>query len=889
MSADPRHTDSPPKTPPQPIHLKDYKPPAFLVDTVSLDVALDPNATIVRSRLGMRPNPEAEPSQALVLDGEALTLEAIAIDGEPLPAEAYETDAHALTIYSPPSGPFTLELTVRIDPESNTTLSGLYRTQGVYCTQCEPHGFRRITYFPDRPDIQSIYTVRLECDWGAAPTLLANGNPVENGPIQGTGRHYAVWHDPHRKPSYLFAMVGGDLACVTDSFTTMSGRDVELCIYVEHGKEDRTAFAMESLKKSMRWDEERFGREYDLDIFMIVAVSDFNMGAMENKGLNVFNDKLVLARPDTATDADYGSIEGVIAHEYFHNWSGNRVTCRDWFQLCLKEGLTVFRDQEFTSDLRSGPVKRIMDVRMLKTHQFPEDMGPLAHPVRPASFIEINNFYTATVYEKGAELCRMLQTMLGREAFRKGLDLYFERHDGHAATVEDFVAAMADSSGRDLTQFMRWYSQAGTPELACELRYDAASRTAELDISQVQPQTPDGHRKEPLQIPVRLGLVGGNGADLPLVLDDGRELDDGLIEVTEQRQKFRFKDIPARPAVSILRDFSAPVQLRMAVGEADLARLMAHDSDPFNRWQASQTFALDLLSAAARSGAIDEDGAVRYARALETTITDEALESAYRAETLKPPSESDIARELGRDVDPDAIHSARRSLKRVVGTAIAASLHAIHDANAMEGPFAPDAASAGRRALRNAALDLIAARGEDADMALVRERYADATNMTDAISALAILTHVDHPARQEALDHFEAKWREEALVLDKWFAVQAMSSLPGAPARVAALLLHPKFSLKTPNRVRALVGTFGALNPTGFNDRSGEGYALVADIAAEIDGFNPQVAARMLGAFKSWRLLEEKRAGLARAALEKLVARGTLSRNAYEIVSKTLG
>src|SRR3990170_280982 len=546
--------------------LKDYAPPDYLIEEVELDVALDPKAARVAAKLRLRPNPKvATGGRPLVLDGESLTLQSLALNGKPLSPQDYEHKEGSLSIAAVPTQPFTLEIVTLCDPDANTALSGLYRSRGTYCTQCEPEGFRRITYFIDRPDVLAVYTVRIEADRAAAPVLLSNGNPLAQGDLPGTGRHFAIWHDPFPKPSYLFALVGGDLACVPDSFVTASGRKVALAIYVEPGKEDRCAWAMESLKRAMRWDEERFGREYDLDVFNIVAVSDFNMGAMENKGLNIFNDKLVLARPDTASDADYASIEGVIAHEYFHNWTGDRVTCRDWFQLCLKEGLTVFRDEEFTADTRAGPVERIVDVRALKTNQFPEDAGPLAHPVRPHSYIEINNFYTSTVYEKGAEICRMLQTLLGREGFRKALDLYFERHDGEAVTVEDFVEAMADVSGRDLSQLMLWYTQAGTPELACSLDYDARTKTARLHVSQVVPQTPGQTKKEPMLIPLKVGLLGGNGEDLPLIGEDGAPLTDGLLEVTEREQSFTFRDVPALPTPSLLRDFSAPVRLTVSL------------------------------------------------------------------------------------------------------------------------------------------------------------------------------------------------------------------------------------------------------------------------------------------------------------------------------------
>ena len=592
--------------------LVDYAPPDYLIEAVELDVTLDPTDTRVAAKLKVRPNPKtAIGGRPLVLDGEELLLKSLALNGTRLAPGDYSVTDTALTIPSVPAEPFTLEIVTSCNPDANTALSGLYRSRGTYCTQCEPEGFRRITYFIDRPDVLAVYTVRIEADRAEAPVLLSNGNPLAQGDVPGTGRHFAIWHDPFPKPSYLFALVGGDLARVPDSFVTASGRKVDLAIYVEPGKEDRCAWAMESLKRAMRWDEERFGREYDLDVFNIVAVSDFNMGAMENKGLNIFNDKLVLARPDTASDADYAAIEGVIAHEYFHNWTGDRVTCRDWFQLCLKEGLTVFRDQEFTADTRSGPVERIAAVRMLKTHQFPEDAGPLAHPVRPASYIEINNFYTPTVYEKGAELCRMLQTLLGRDGFRQGLDLYFERHDGQAVTVEDFVAAMADASGRDLSQFMLWYTQSGTPELACSLDYDARAKTAQLSVSQVVPSTPGQTKKEPMLIPLKLGLIGANGDELPLKLD-GVAATDGLIEVTGREQVFTFRDVPSPPTPSLLRGFSAPVRITTGLDPDRIEFLMTHDSDPFNRWQAAQTYATNLLTAAARNG--DELGPCRGRR-----------------------------------------------------------------------------------------------------------------------------------------------------------------------------------------------------------------------------------------------------------------------------------
>jgi aminopeptidase N len=871
--------------------LKDYAPPDYLIKDVSLDVSLAPRKARVASRLTIEPNAGTVAGTPLVLDGEALTLQSIALNGEALEADRYTLSPDKLTITNPPVGSFILDIVTLCDPEANLELSGLYLSSGTYCTQCEPEGFRRITYFVDRPDVLATYTVRIEADRKTVPVLLSNGNPVESGPIEGTGRHYAIWHDPHPKPSYLFALVGGDLASVHDTFTTASGREVALGIYVEPGKEDRCDWAMESLKRAMRWDEERFGLEYDLDVFNIVAVSDFNMGAMENKGLNIFNDKLVLARPDTASDADYTSIESVIAHEYFHNWTGNRVTCRDWFQLCLKEGLTVFRDQEFTDDVRMGPVMRILTARLLKARQFPEDAGPLSHPVRPASYIEINNFYTATVYEKGAELCRMLQTLIGKDAFRQGIALYFERNDGTAATVEDFVSAMADASGRDLTQFMRWYTQSGTPEIACSLDYDSHGKTARLKVSQVVPATPGQSSKEPMHIPLKVGLIGANGDELPLKLN-GETVPGGLLEVTEREQVFEFEDIPAPPTPSILRDFSAPVRVTTSLTPEQIEFLMIHDADPFNRWQAAQTYATDLIASAARDGLdmepVSGPQAGRLAQALEPTLRDETLAPTYRAETLKLPSESDIARELGRNVDTDAILAARDTLRTTVSVAMADTLSKIYEATATDEAFSPDPDSAGRRALRNAALDLMTATGTQDAIDRALRHYRNATNMTDSIMALSVLSHFPSDACDEALDDFYTRWQNDPLVLDKWFAVQARAGRPDSVSTVRRLLGHPKFTLKNPNRVRALIGSFAMGNPSGFNRADGSGYAFVAEQALKIDGFNPHVAARLLGAFESWKTLEPERQSHAKKALEGLAGE-KLSADAYEIVTKTLG
>ena len=677
-----------------------------------------------------------------------------------------------------------------VNPEANKALQGLYRSRGIYCTQCEAQGFRRITYFLDRPDVLSTYAVRIEADIEEAGVLLANGNPIERGTLDRGRRHYAVWKDPHPKPCYLFAMVGGNLASIASTFRTMSGREVDLRIYVEPGKEARAAWAMDSLKRSMRWDEKRFGREYDLDVFNIVAVSDFNMGAMENKGLNVFNDRLILASPDTATDASYEAIEAVVAHEYFHNWTGNRITCRDWFQLCLKEGLTVYRDQEFSADERSRPVQRIADVRQLKAMQFPEDAGPLAHPVRPDQYIEINNFYTATVYEKGAELVRMIETIVGRDGFRAGMDHYFDTFDGTAATVEDFVGSFEAATGADLGHFRQWYAQSGTPELVARLDWDRVSKTATLDIEQVNAPTTREPKKKPLHIPVRLALLGGNGQEIDLQLDDGRRLADGVLHITERKQRFRFANVPSRPVPSLLRGFSAPVRLSIDLADRDLEFLMAHDGDLYNRWQAANDYATRTmihLVRARESGKRSAKG-LGYVKALGAIIADTALEPAYVAELLRLPSESDIAREIGRNVDPAAIHAARRQLLRQVGTVLGDDLEALYARLATRGAFSPDAAGAGRRAARNAALTLLTARDTPADRRRLAEHFAKAGNMTEEAHALYLLAAGRSPEREEALARFHDRWQHDHLVIDTWFTAQAIAPHPQTLDRVRALI-----------------------------------------------------------------------------------------------------
>jgi aminopeptidase N len=874
---------------PHPIRLAEYRPPDWLVETVVLDVKLHPTRTPVRATLKLKPNPTAGAPAPLVLDGDGLTLVALKIDGEPLAGDRYVATPDALSIAQPPQRPFTLEIETLVDPSANTQLSGLYRSSGTYCTQCEAEGFRRITYFPDRPDVMAVYTTRIEASITEAPVLLANGNLRESGELPD-GRHFAVWHDPWPKPAYLFAMVGGKLGCVEDRFVTMSGREVALRIYVEPGKEARCGYAMDSLKRAMRWDEQAFGREYDLDVFMIVAVSDFNMGAMENKGLNVFNDKYVLASPTTATDNDFLAIEAIIAHEYFHNWTGNRITCRDWFQLCLKEGLTVYRDQEFTSDQRSRVVTRIGKVRGLRAHQFAEDAGPLAHPVRPEIYREINNFYTPTVYDKGAEVVRMLSTLLGPELFRQGMDLYFVRHDGEAATVEQFVRCFADVSGRDLSQFMRWYSQAGTPEVVASGRYDAGTKTYRLELAQVVPPTPNQPNKEPMVIPLAMGLVGGRGSDVPLKLADGRNIERGMLVLDKPADVFVFTEVAEPPVLSINRGFSAPIKLIANLSADDLRHLAACDSDPFNRWQAVQTLANALLAGnVARLRANQEpDVDEGLLNALAAIVADDTLEPAFIAETLTLPSESDIAREIGRDVDPDAIFRARAGLRALIGLHLNAELSTLYRNLAGSGPYSPDAVSAGRRALKNICLDLMAATGESHTVQLAAQQYNSADNMTDRMAALSTLSLRSGPECSAAFDDFYQRYRDDPLIVDKWFALQAMTPDPATLDRVRALTEHPAFSMSNPNRVRALIAAFAQGNQTQFNRPDGAGYTFVAEKILALDGPNPQVAARMTTAFKSWRMLESVRRTQAEAALRRIASAEKLSRDVGDIVERTL-
>jgi aminopeptidase N len=875
---------------PTPIKLEDYRPVAYLVDQVDLDVSLEPHETTVISRLELRPNPDARvPGAPLELDGEQLQLTDLKLDGKPLGRGDYTLGKSRLVVPGVPDRPFRLEITAHCNPQDNKALTGLYRSNGIYCTQCEAEGFRRITFFPDRPDVLSRYRVRIEADREAAPVLLSNGNLVESGSVPG-GRHFAVWEDPFPKPSYLFAMVAGDLAFVEDQFVTRSGRRVSLRIYVEHGKQDRCGWAMQCLKTAMKWDEDAFGREYDLDVFMIVAVSDFNMGAMENKGLNVFNDKYILARPDTATDQDYANIEAIIAHEYFHNWTGNRITCRDWFQLCLKEGLTVYRDQEFTADVRSRAVKRISDVKTLRAQQFPEDAGPLAHPVRPSSYVEINNFYTATVYEKGAEIVRMMRTLLGDEPFRRAMDLYFDRHDGQAVTMEDFVACMSEASGRDLTQFFRWYEQAGTPDVVAEGTWDRESRTYELKLSQTTRTIAGQPEPRPLHIPLGLGLVGPDGGDLALDLEGRGVLNEPVIEFTEPTQTFRFRNVAERPVPSLNRGFSAPVRLNAGLSKADQLFIARADSDTFNRWEMSQALARDVIletMRALRHGQSVPEPA-EFAQAMAATLDDARLEPAYLALMLAPPSETDLAADVGSNVDPDLIHDARERLKAGLGRSLTDRLERIWADGEDGAEYSPDAESAGRRALRHAALGLLAAADPASGAKRALAHFRQARHMTDTIGALGVLTGLDRPERLEALEAFHAAHADDSLIVDKWLALNAQVPLASTVELVRELCDHEAFDLKRPNRVRALIGTFANANPVAFNRADGAGYRLVAEMVVALDAFNPQVAARLATSFRSWRMLEPDRQRQAKQALEHVTGEPKLSRDTAEIVTRCL-
>ncbi|MGR9089451.1 MAG: aminopeptidase N, partial [Gammaproteobacteria bacterium] len=824
---------------PQTTYLKDYAPPPYLIHTVELDIDIMPDDAIVTAILTVARNPAAGDANApLVLDGGELELLEVSVDGNKLDPERFTSAPEHLTLLDPPAA-FKLETQVRIHPDKNTQLMGLFRSKDGYFTQCEAEGFRRITYFLDRPDVMSRYTTTIYADKERFPLLLSNGNLTETGDGPG-GRHWARWVDPFPKPSYLFAMVAAKLDRLADTFTTVSGRSVELLVFVESGKIDQADYAMESLKASMRWDEEVFGLELDLDQYMIVAVSDFNMGAMENKGLNIFNTKYVLARADTATDSDFMMLDRVVAHEYFHNWTGNRVTCRDWFQLSLKEGLTVFRDQRYGEDRYSKAVQRIQEVRSLRAAQFPEDASPMAHPIRPEAYIEISNFYTATVYSKGAEVVRMINTLLGEARFRAGMDLYFERHDGQAVRTEEFVAAMEDASGVDLGQFQRWYHQAGTPSVAVKLERDATTGTVSLLMTQTCEPTPGQPGKAPFHIPVAVGFIDSDGNDV-VINDDPDEPSTRVLSLTQSVQRFDFDGVPPGAVPSLLRHFSAPVTLQFDYENAELAHLMAHDSDPFNRWEAGQRLALNVLLRGIDTYRAGKPLAVpdNFINAVRRVLEDSDADPAFAAEALSLPNAGYIAEQL-EEVDPEAILAVRTALRRHLAAELEAELRAAYARFVVEGAYSPDPVSAGRRAMRNLCLGYLMELHSQDVIELCAEQLRTADNMTEAMAALVSLANCDCPEREAALAFFYEKWRDEPLVIDKWFSVQASSRLPETFVRVQALMQHPDFDIRNPNRVRAVVGAFCHGNHACFNAADGSGYAFAADQVIALDAINAQ-------------------------------------------------
>ncbi|MBV4530656.1 aminopeptidase N [Pseudomonas sp. SWRI107] len=879
---------------PQVIYLKDYQAPEYLIDETHLTFELFEDHSLVHAQLVMRRNPERGAGlPPLVLDGQQLQLLRAALDDKELAAGEYTLDDSTLTV-QPTAEHFTLDTSVKIHPESNTALEGLYKSGKMFCTQCEAEGFRKITYYLDRPDVMSRFTTTVIAEQHRYPVLLSNGNEVGSGPAED-GRHWATWEDPFVKPAYLFALVAGDLWCVESSFTRQSGRDVVLRIYVEEENLDKCDHAMVSLKKSMRWDEEVYGREYDLDIFMIVAVNDFNMGAMENKGLNIFNSSCVLARAETATDAAHQRVEGVVAHEYFHNWSGNRVTCRDWFQLSLKEGFTVFRDAEFSADMNSRTVKRIEDVAYLRTHQFAEDAGPMAHPVRPDSFIEISNFYTLTVYEKGAEVVGMVRTLLGHEGFRKGSDLYFERHDGQAVTTDDFIKAMEDANGVDLTQFKRWYSQAGTPRLAVSEAYDPAARTYSLTFRQSCPATPGQAEKLPFVIPVALGLLDGAGQDLPLQLagESAALGTSRVLSVTEAEQTFVFQGIDAKPLPSLLRGFSAPVKLSFPYDRDQLMFLMQNDSDGFNRWEAGQQLSVqvlqELIGQYQRGEALALDQ--RLLAALGAVLGNASLDPAMVAEMLSLPGEAYLT-EISQVADVDAIHAARDFARQQIAEHLFDGLWARYQANREVSRATPYVAAAehfARRSLQNIALSYLMLTGKPQALEAALEQFEHSDNMTERLTALAVLVNSPFEAeRAKALQAFAEHFKDNPLVMDQWFSVQAASSQPGGLARVKALMQHPAFTLKNPNKVRAVVGAFAGQNLVNFHAADGSGYRFLADLVIELNALNPQIASRQLAPLTRWRKYDDARQALMKGELERIRASGELSSDVYEVVSKSL-
>ncbi len=868
-----------------PIYRKDYTVFDYIIERLHLKFELFDEFTIVTADAKYRKNPASKyVNPPLLLFGEKLELVSITMDGKSLPQGSYRIDDKTLCLDAPPTA-FNLTIVTKIDPAKNTALEGLYRSSGNYCTQCEAEGFRTITYYPDRPDVLTRFTTRIEADRFACPVMLSNGNHIESGNLDND-RHYVVWQDPFPKPSYLFALVAGRLVNLEDEFVTRSGKIVSLKIFVEEKNEGKCRYAMDSLKRAMHWDEQVYGLEYDLDTFMIVAVDDFNMGAMENKGLNVFNAKYVLSSIETATDQDYLGIEGVIAHEYFHNWTGNRVTCRDWFQLSLKEGLTVFRDQEFSSDMNSPAVQRIDDVRQLKNFQFKEDAGPMAHPVRPDCYMEINNFYTATVYNKGAEVIRMMHTLLGKEKFRKGMDLYFARHDGQAVTCDDFAAAMSDASGIDLDQFKNWYSQAGTPVLHVYGDWLESAEEYRLIIKQNLAETPGQLTSQPFHMPIEVGLLGATGKDL---LEKGPHCTT-VLQLREMEQLFVFQGIKEKPVVSFLRNFSAPIRVAPFQTREELAFLMRHDSNLFNRWDASARLAGEVILEVAEQFSQNVypniDG--YFVDAISHSLRRKVEDPALLALSLTLPPETTLAQDM-EIVDPDSLHKARQLLKSQLAHKNKDAFMELYLSNQEMGDYRLNAEAMGRRSLKNVSLAFLMALDPlpEEHLSLCVQQYRTANNMTDCIAALANLVNLDHEIRQEVLDDFYGKWVGDPLVLDKWFTLQALSDLPNTMKNVVLLTDSPSFSIKNPNKVRALIGAFCANNHVRFHEKNGAGYTFLADKILELNSLNPQIAARLVAPLINWKRYDLKRQELMRNQLDRIVGTQDLSRDVYEIADKS--
>ncbi|KAF2920988.1 puromycin-sensitive aminopeptidase isoform 1 [Oryza sativa Japonica Group] len=893
----PSTTEEPEMDLPKEIFLKEYKKPDYLFDSVNLEFQLGEDKTIVTSKIAVSPGTEGT-SSPLTLHGRDLKLLSIKVNGKDLKSEDYMVDSRHLTVSRPPGGTFNLEIVTEIYPQLNTSLEGLYKSTGNFCTQCEAEGFRKITYFQDRPDVMATYTCRIEADKTLYPVLLSNGNLIEQGDLEG-GKHYALWEDPFKKPSYLFALVAGQLDCREDSFTTCSGRKVTLRIWTPGQDLAKTAHAMYSLKAAMKWDEEVFGLEYDLDLFNIVVVPDFNMGAMENKSLNIFQSRLVLASPETATDGDYAAILGVVGHEYFHNWTGNRVTCRDWFQLTLKEGLTVFRDQEFSSDLGCRTVKRIADVSKLRTYQFPQDAGPMAHPIRPHSYIKMDNFYTVTVYEKGAEVVRMYKTMFGASGFRKGMDLYFQRHDGQAVTCEDFYAAMCDANNTQLPNFLQWYSQAGTPTVKVSSSYDASSQTFSLKFSQEVPPTPGQPVKEPMFIPIAVGLVDSTGKDMPLtsiysdgmlqsLTSDGQPVFTTVLQFNKKEEEFIFNNIPEKPVPSLLRGYSAPVRLDSDLTESDLFFLLANDSDEFNRWEAGQVLSRKLMLSLVADFQQQKTLALnpKFVDGLRSILRNTSLDKEFIAKAITLPGQGEIM-DMMPVADPDAVHAVRTFIKKELALQLKDDLLSTVTNNRSSEAYTFNHDSMARRALKNTCLAYLASLNEPDTTELAFVEYKSATNMTEQFAALAALSQNPGQVRDDTLLDFYNKWQHDYLVVSKWFALQATSDIPGNVANVQKLLGHPAFDMRNPNKVYSLIGGFCG-SPVNFHAKDGSGYKFLGEVVLQLDKINPQVASRMVSAFSRWRRYDESRQALAKAQLEMIVSANGLSENVYEIASKSL-